>query len=87
MTEVDVCRGNQVPALTAIGNDAGYEHIHHGFAPGRLAELLSTSGFAVERCDVAARERRKPYFDVVCAFARRPDVAPSRAARTQRRAQ
>jgi ArsR family transcriptional regulator len=64
-----------------------YEHIHHGFAPGRLAELLSTSGFAVERCDVAARERRKPYFDVVCAFARRPDAAPSRAARTQRRAQ
>lgn len=65
-----------------------YEHIHHGFAPGRLAELLSTSGFDVDRCDVAARERRKPYFDVVCAFARRPDAAPPRAARTaQRRAQ
>jgi SAM-dependent methyltransferase len=64
-----------------------YEHIHHGFAPGRLAELLSSTGFVVDRCDVAARERRKPYFDVVCAFARRPDAAMSRASRSQRRAQ
>lgn len=58
-----------------------YEHLHCGFEPAQLAETLAAAGFDVDRCDVAARERRKPYFDVVCAFARRPDVATPRAPR------
>ncbi|MBK8234780.1 MAG: metalloregulator ArsR/SmtB family transcription factor [Deltaproteobacteria bacterium] len=49
-----------------------YEHLHRGFAPARLQALLEDAGFTVDRCEVAARERKKPYFDVVCAFASRP---------------
>lgn len=51
---------------------AAYEHVHCGFDPADLARELAAAGFEVDRCDVAARERRKPYLDVVCAFARRP---------------
>ncbi len=58
-----------------------YEHLNCGFSPPVLADALVAAGFEVERCDVAARERRKPYFDVVCAFARRPQLAADRPVR------
>ena len=58
-----------------------YEHLNRGFAPAGLAAVLAAAGFEVDRCDVAARERRKPYFDVICAFARRPSVAAPHARR------
>lgn len=52
-----------------------YEHVNAGFAPETLRELLQDTGFEVPRCSVAARERRKPYFRVVTAFAHRPTPA------------
>lgn len=58
---------------------SAYEHLHCGFSPQRLGVLLARAGYEVERCEVAARERKKPYFDVVCAFARRPAAARVRA--------
>ncbi len=73
---------------------SAYHHVNDGFAPDDLQALLEEVGFEVERCDVSAREKRKPYFDVVCAFARRPlhaqRAAPSRSRRrtaTRRAAQ
>jgi DNA-binding transcriptional ArsR family regulator len=57
---------------------SAYQHVNSGFSPNDLHALLEEVGFVVDRCDVGARERRKPYFDVVCAFARRPERAQQR---------
>jgi len=55
-----------------------YEHVNSGFSPLRLRRMLERAGFAIDTCEVTARERRKPYFEVVCAFARRPAEADAR---------
>lgn len=57
-----------------------YEHVNTGFSPAQLGRMLADAGFSVERCEVATRERRKPYFDVVFAFAR-GGARPARRAR------
>ncbi len=57
-----------------------YEHVNSGFSPEQLTRMLAHAGFRVDRCSVAARERRKPYFDVVFAFAR-GGARPARRAR------
>lgn len=49
---------------------AQYGHIHPGFAADQLAGLLRDVGFQVDDCAVRCRERRKPYFEVLAAFAR-----------------
>ena len=58
---------------------AAYSHVNAGFQPGALQDLLEDCGFAVSTCDVTSRERRKPWFEVVSAFARRPGVAETHA--------
>jgi ArsR family transcriptional regulator len=55
-----------------------YEHVNAGFSPARLRRMLERTGFAIDTCEVTARERRKPYFQVICAFARRPAEAHAR---------
>jgi SAM-dependent methyltransferase len=55
-----------------------YEHVNAGFSPSRLRRLLERTGFSIGSCEVTAREKRKPYFDVVCAFAHRPIDADAR---------
>jgi ArsR family transcriptional regulator len=55
-----------------------YEHVNTGFSPARLRRMLDRAGFVIDTCEVTARERRKPYFEVVCAFARRPAEADAR---------
>lgn len=55
-----------------------YDHVNAGFAPDTLRGLLDDRGFEVPLCGVAARERRKPYFRVVTAFASRPANAQVR---------
>jgi len=47
-----------------------YGHIHAGFSVPDLAQLLRNAGFRVGSCAVRCRERRKPYFEVLAAFAR-----------------
>jgi len=49
-----------------------YGHVRRGFAPATLRAALVDAGFEVETCDVTSRERRKPKFRIVSAFARRP---------------
>lgn len=51
---------------------AAYEHINQGFSPERLGQMLRAAGLAIDSCERTARERRKPYFDVVSAFVHRP---------------
>lgn len=51
---------------------SAYHHVNTGFAPTELRALLASCGFDLEYCDVSSRERRKPYFQVVTAFGRRP---------------
>jgi len=59
---------------------AAYGHLGRGFAPRALRAMLVKSGLDVELCEVTSRERRKPYFEVLSAFAYRPaeNVAPNR---------
>lgn len=51
-----------------------YQHVNRGFTATKLHSLLSQAGFVVDVCDLACRERRKPYFQVVRAFVRRPAI-------------
>lgn len=53
---------------------AAYDHQNHGFVSDDLATMLRTAGLAVERCEPSSRERRKPYFQVVTAFAHKPST-------------
>ncbi|HEY2901384.1 MAG TPA: ArsR family transcriptional regulator, partial [Polyangia bacterium] len=50
---------------------SAYAHRHPGFAPAALRKMLKKAHLDVEQCDVTARERRAPYFQVVTALARR----------------
>lgn len=51
---------------------AAYDHSIPGFAPDELRTLLEAAGLTVRLCEVTSRERRKPYFRVVSAFAHKP---------------
>ncbi len=48
---------------------AAYDHHNLGFSPVGLAAMLRAAGLRVERCELSSREHRKPYFEVVTAFA------------------
>ncbi|MCW5892788.1 MAG: metalloregulator ArsR/SmtB family transcription factor [bacterium] len=50
---------------------APYGHVQPGFTPAALRALLAGAGLAVDACEVVARERRPPNFEVVTAFARK----------------
>jgi ArsR family transcriptional regulator len=49
---------------------AGYGHLQPGYSPAELRQLLEQAGLSVVSSDVTSREKRKPYFEVVSAFAR-----------------
>ncbi|MCA9685366.1 MAG: metalloregulator ArsR/SmtB family transcription factor [Myxococcales bacterium] len=51
---------------------AAYDHVNDGFEPPELDDMLCSAGLQVEQCEVSSRERRKPYFQVITAFARKP---------------
>ena len=71
-------------ALTTLDEHAhsdvseAYQHVNCGFAPPRLRTLLEDQGFELSHCEVSSRERRKPYFQVVSAFGRRPELTAVR---------
>ncbi len=52
-----------------------YDHVRLGFLPEELCALLEQADFAVELCDVTARERRRPHFEVITFHARRSGAA------------
>ena len=49
-----------------------YDHLNLGFDPDQLGAMLRASGLELEQCAASSRERRKPYFQVLTAFARKP---------------
>ncbi len=51
---------------------AAYDHQNLGFAPVELEQMLRVTGLTVEQCEPSSRERRKPYFQVLTAFAHKP---------------
>ncbi len=48
---------------------AAYGHVRPGLDPRDLHRALSRAGFSVETCEVTSRERRKPHFSIISAFA------------------
>ncbi|MFT3774618.1 MAG: metalloregulator ArsR/SmtB family transcription factor [Minicystis sp.] len=65
---------------------AQYGHVRMGLAPGELRGWLEALGFEVELCDVTAREKRPPHFEVVTIHARKKADSPSPAAKQKRKA-
>jgi ArsR family transcriptional regulator len=58
---------------------AAYSHVIDGFTVPELRRLCELAGLRVSCCDITSRERKKPYFEVVTVFARRPaEAAASR---------
>jgi ArsR family transcriptional regulator len=55
---------------------AAFDHLHCGFSPSGLRQLLGAAGLTVETCEVTSRERRQPYFEVLTAVASRPGDGP-----------
>ena len=49
-----------------------YDHVADGFAVPDLRRLIEDAGFGVSCCEITSRERKKPYFEVVSVFARKP---------------
>lgn len=47
---------------------AQYQHVIPGFGETELCDLLTSGGFELQSCRVCARERRRPYFEVLSAF-------------------
>jgi len=52
---------------------AAYGHVQPGFDVGELRRWLRQAGLRVVECHVTSRERTKPYFEVVTAFADKSD--------------
>lgn len=48
---------------------AAYGHVQAGFRPETLTAWLEAAGLSVESCRVTSREKKKPHFEVVTAFA------------------
>lgn len=68
--------GGLVAIVTLAAHDheditSAYGHLGPGFAPEALRYALVRAGLIVDACEVTSRERRKPHFEVISAFARK----------------
>lgn len=66
--------GGRLALVTLAAHDhaavaESYGHRIPGFDPKELARLLHDARLVVERCEITSRERRKPYFEIITAFA------------------
>nr|WP_217910072.1 metalloregulator ArsR/SmtB family transcription factor [Pseudenhygromyxa sp. WMMC2535] len=71
--------GGALALVTLAAHDhakiaAAYDHVNSGFTPAELETMLGAAGLLVEQCEVSSRERRKPYFQVLTAFCRKPST-------------
>jgi DNA-binding transcriptional ArsR family regulator len=69
--------GGALALVTLVAHEhakiaAAYDHQNLGFAPAALEAMLRAAGLEVARCEPSSRERRKPYFQVLTAFAHKP---------------
>jgi len=51
---------------------AAYGHVRPGFSVEELSQIIASAHFETQSCGIALRERRKPYFEVLTATARKP---------------
>lgn len=51
---------------------ANYGHVANGYDVDALRSLAEGVGFEVSLCEITSRERKKPFFEVVSVFARKP---------------
>jgi ArsR family transcriptional regulator len=70
-------RGGDLAVVTLDAHEhaevaTAWDHALTGLAPERLRGLARAAGLRVGACEVTSRERKKPYFRVVSAFATRP---------------
>ncbi|MCA9649726.1 MAG: metalloregulator ArsR/SmtB family transcription factor [Myxococcales bacterium] len=56
---------------------ATYGHVTDGYSIADLRQMTEAAGFEVSLCEITSRERKKPYFEVVSVFARKPGPAPA----------
>ena len=71
--------GGSLALVTLSAHDQGdvtaaYGHVQDGFSPAKLRRWLEDAGLSVELCQVTSRERRKPYFEVVTAYANKSEA-------------
>jgi len=57
---------------------SAYGHVQAGFETREIRRWLSQAGLEVRECAVTSRERKKPYFDVITAFAEKPKANGTR---------
>ena len=69
LAAVTLCAHRHTSAATAYG------HLQCGFEPAKLQSELERNGLDVSLCDVTARERRAPHFEVITVHASRPGGA------------
>lgn len=51
---------------------AAFDHVNLGFDPEQLRRWSERAGLTVESCDVACKESRPPYFEVISLIAHKP---------------
>jgi ArsR family transcriptional regulator len=71
-------RNGRLALVTLAAHDhldvtAAYGHVRAGFRPAEVRKLLEKAGLEVEQCAVTSREKRVPQFEVVTAFASKPN--------------
>jgi SAM-dependent methyltransferase len=75
-------RGGQLVLTTLGPHDhrdatAAYGHVHAGFSARKLENWLAAAHLEVERCEITSREKRPPNFEVITAFAKKPEESSS----------
>jgi len=75
--------GGRLALVTLAAHDhldvtAAYGHVTAGFKPTEIRKLVEKAGLEVEQCAVTSREKRAPQFEVVTAFAEKPDEGRAR---------
>ncbi len=56
-----------------------YDHVNLGYTVARLRKLLAATGFHVDWCEVASREPRPPYFEIITIQASAPAGRPGKS--------
>src|SRR5690606_37555657 len=75
--------GGAVAVVTLVEHEhdtiaRAYDHVNQGFSAARLGSMLRAAGLQIEQCEPSSRERRKPYFQVLTAFAHKPKLSKAK---------
>jgi ArsR family transcriptional regulator len=78
--------GGDLVVLTLAHHDhaevaRAFDHVHPGFEPARVERWLADAGLAVNHCEASFREKRRPHFSVLAAYASKPHPREDRPTR------